>query len=158
MRGFAERACLLACFNLVESSLNGLAWDLSQDAERFETLSETQKKLVQDGKFRDKLIKYPEIISGQPLWDDQDSRVRGFLEQIKPYRDALVHASPFSKLEKYGEINKLQHIYRIDSEKAQQAASLTVRLLCSLFDHVLRDNQPRPKWLQNLLRTTTPSK
>ena len=53
MRGFAERACLLACFNLVESSLNGLAWDLSQDAERFGTLSETQKKPVQDGKFRD---------------------------------------------------------------------------------------------------------
>ena len=29
MRGFAERACLLVCFNLVESSLNGLAWNLS---------------------------------------------------------------------------------------------------------------------------------
>ena len=117
-----------------------------------------QKKFVQDGKFWDKLIKYPEIISGQPLWDDQDSRVRGFLEQIKPYRDALVHASPFSKSEKYGGVNKLEHIYRIDSEKVQEAAFLTVRLLWDLFDRVLRDNQPFPKWLGDLLGETTRSK
>lgn len=158
MQDFASRTCLLACFNLVEASLNGLAWDFSRDAEGFDALSEKKKKLVKDGVFRDKLIKYPEIIAGQPLWDEQDNRVRSFLDQIKPYRDALVHASPFSRPERYGGIDKLEHIYRIDSVKAQNAASLTVMLLIALFRHVRGDEQPLPKWLETLTLETMPRK
>ena len=86
---FASRTCLLACFNLVEAALNGIAWDFAQKPERFDALSQTRKRLIEDGAFRDKLLKYPEIIANNPLWDENDKRVRGFLDQIKPYRDAL---------------------------------------------------------------------
>lgn len=155
---FASRTCLLACFNLVEASLNGLAWDFSLDTKRLNELSVKKKKLLEDGVFREKLVKYPEIISGRPLWDDDDSRVQGFLDQIKPFRDALVHASPFSRPERYGGIDKLQHIYLIDSERAQEAAFHTVLLLTALFRHVRRDDQPLPAWLDALARETTSNK
>lgn len=153
---FASRTCLLACFNLVEAALNGIAWDFAQKPNRFENLSQTKKKLIEDGNFRDKLLKYPEIIGSCPLWDENDERVKGVLEQIKPYRDALVHASPFSKPAKYGGLDKLEHIYRIDSDKAQQAASRTAVLLRDLFVHVRGDSETIPGWLTALIQGTVP--
>lgn len=153
---FASRACLLACFNLVEAALNGIAWDFSQKPDFAYKLSAKNKKLLEDGSFRDKLIKYPQIVSGHILWDENDERVSGFLEKIKPYRDAIVHASPFSKPAKYGGINKLEHIYRIDSIKAQEAASKTVRLLSDLFLHVRVDSGTIPDWLSTLIQETAP--
>lgn len=153
---FASRTCLLACFNLVEAALNGIAWDLAQNPEQFDGLSQTKRKLIEDGNFRDKLLKYPEIIGASPLWDENDERVRGFLEQIKPYRDALVHASPFSKPAKYGGLDKLEHIYRIDSARAQEAASRTASLLYDLFAHVRGNSGTIPGWLDALIHGTVP--
>lgn len=153
---FASRTCLLACFNLVEAALNGLAWDFAEDASRMDAMSGRQKKLVEDGKFKDKLLKYPELISGNPLWDENDERVRYFLDEVQPYRDAIVHASPFSKPERYGGLDKLEHFYRIDAKRAQEAASRTVLLLVDLFRHVRSDKSVLPPWLEELLTETDP--
>lgn len=151
---FASRTCLLSCFNLVEATLNGLAWDFAQDSDRISTLSERQKKLIEDGAFRDKLIKYPEIITGRYLWDDDDERVRGFLDHVKLYRDSLVHASPFSRPSKFGGLDKLEYIYRIDNTKAYDAASRTARLLHDLLVHVRGDAGSVPGWLASLSEDT----
>jgi len=153
---FASRTCLLACFNVVEAALNGIAWEFAQDPMLLGAISEKQRKLIEDGTFRDKLIKYPEIITKRSLWDGEDSRVRTFLDQIKPYRDALVHASPFSTPAKYGGLDKLEHIYRIDAERAVEAALVTAQLLEDLFAHVRGMNEPLPGWLAALKSEISP--
>lgn len=149
---FASRTCLLACFNLVEAALNGLAWDFSSEPERVAQLSNKKKALLEDGSFKEKLIKYPQIIAGEHLWNAEDDRVRWFLEEIKAYRDALVHASPFSRPDRYGGLDKLEHIYRIDAKMAQEAASRTARLLVDIFNHTRGPAKERPPWLTALER------
>ncbi|MCI4660791.1 MAG: hypothetical protein MRY63_03070 [Neomegalonema sp.] len=154
---FASRTCLLACFNTVEAALNGIAWDFAQNDDRFKSLSKEKRKVIEDGKFRDKLLKYPELVTGRALWDENDDRVRAFIDKVQPYRNALVHASPFSKPERYGGIDKLEHIYRIDARKAKEAASITVSLLVDLFRHVLGGDQDLPPWLTALETATEPN-
>ena len=95
---FASRACVLSCFNLIEAALNGIAWGFKQKSERFYVLSNRNKKLIEGDhcSIKEKLLKYPKIITSRELWDEDDARVKRVLDEIKPYRNALVHASPFS--------------------------------------------------------------
>ena len=144
-----------ACFNLVEAVLNGLAWNFKQDSTQLGSLSNKDKKLLDDGVFRSKLIKYPTIIIGRPLWCQKTALVKDFLDQIKPFRDALVHASPFSDPEKYGGRDKLEDMYRIDSRIAQNATSTAVRLLDKLLTHVNCDSE-LPRWFRDLIAQTAP--
>jgi len=84
---------------LVEAYLNGLAWDFAQKEEAFKSLSKRQQNLISDSghvSLRDKLLKYPAIVSGQPLWDQAGDTVGAFLEIFKPFRDSIVHPSPVS--------------------------------------------------------------
>lgn len=148
---FSCRACILSCFNLIEAFLNGLAWDFSQAPENITNLSEKKKKLLQDGTIRDKLIKYPEIISGKALWTENSEPVKSFMEQVKPFRDSLVHASPFSTPERYGGVDKLEHLYRIDIGKARQAARVSVEVIEKLFRHIRDPDVAFPDWLQDLV-------
>ena len=96
---FAARSALISCFNLVEAYLNGLAWEFLNTHDTT-LLSNRQKKLLDDSTStttRDKLLKYPEIISpGGSPWapGDQDKDVMAYLDVIKPFRDSLVHPSP----------------------------------------------------------------
>ena len=79
-RDHAARSCILSCFNLVEAYLNGIAWDFAQDTDAFASLSKRQQKLISDSghvTLRDKLLKYPAIVSGSPLWDESDDTVGG---------------------------------------------------------------------------------
>ena len=150
---FGARMCVLSCFNLVEAFSNGLAWDFSKDLVKIASLSEKRRKLIQDGAIRDKLLKYPEIISGIALWGEQDDPVKSFLEQIKPFRDSIVHPSPFSTPERYGGHDKLEHLYRIDSQKAEQAAKVSAEVIEKMFRHVKGSNTVLPEWLQDLTDT-----
>lgn len=156
IQAFASRACMLACFNLVEAVLNGLAWKFKQDSTQLDGLSNNDQKLLNDGPLRSKLIKYPTIITGRPLWCDKSALVEDFLEQIKPFRDSLVHASPFSNPEKYGGRDKLEDIYRIDRRLAQKTTSTVVLLLDKLLTHVNCDNKPHPHWFRDLIGQTVP--
>jgi len=150
-RDSASRMCLLSCFNLVEAFLNGLAWDFSRRPE-FESmaLSNRSRKLLQDGSIGDKLRKYPEIISGSPLWGDSDDLISGFIDYVKPFRDSLVHASPFSDPNRYGGLDKLEHLYRIDAGKAKEAAEISVEILEKGFRHIKGSRAPLPDWLKEL--------
>lgn len=152
---FASRACILACFNLVEAVLNGLAWRYKQESTQLNNLSNKDRELLDDGSFRSKLIKYPTIITGRPLWCEKSDLVKDFLDQIKPFRDSLVHASPFSNPEKYGGRDKLEYVYRIDSRIAQKATSTAVLLLDKLLTHVNCDSE-HPRWFCDLIAQTVP--
>lgn len=147
---FAARMGILTCFNLLEAFLNGMAWWFEHEDERYQELSNKKKKLVQDGSFRDKLLHYPEIFTGTKLWSEDDGLVRGYLERVKPFRDALVHASPFSQPDRFGGLDKLQHVYLIDSKKAREAAKLTIEIIGTIWMHVHGDNSQKPIWLQEL--------
>lgn len=150
LESFACRSCILSCFNLIEAFVNGLAWDFSRVPSNIAALSEKRKKLIEDGVIRDKIIKYPEIISGKTLWTENDEPVKGFLEQVKPFRDSLVHPSPFSTPERYGGVDKLEHIYRIDRHKARQAAQISVELIERIRGHIRGRDAEIPEWLEDL--------
>ncbi len=146
---FASRICILCCFNLVEAFLNGLAWDFSKDEKKMLALSNNQKKIIQDGSIRNKLLKYPDIIGGSQLWTEQDDPVKSFLEKVKPYRDSLVHPSPFSAPEKFGGYDKLQYLYRIDAEKAKDTVSIITKLIQALMEHIYGQEAKQPEWFQD---------
>ncbi|MBI4382438.1 MAG: hypothetical protein HY579_00210 [Nitrospinae bacterium] len=43
---FASRACVLCCFSLLESYLNGIAWEFAEDNKSMNTLSNNNRKLI----------------------------------------------------------------------------------------------------------------
>jgi hypothetical protein len=158
-REFSVRACLLSCFNLMEAYFNGLAWEFSKDSEAISKLSNKKRELIEDSgrtKFRDKLVKYPEIISGQHLWDDKEDPIRTFLDEMKPFRDALVHPSPFTVPEKFGGHDKLQILYRLDLEIAENCANLSLDIISSVQKHLYGENFAQPPWLIDLKRFVEP--
>jgi hypothetical protein len=137
---------------LVEAYLNGLAWDFFQSNEASE-LSNRQKKLLNDStstSIRDKLLKYPELIVGKALWSSEDPDVAGFLEIVKPYRDSLVHPSPFSAPEKFGGHDKLRLLYRIETDTANMTVAITARLLERIYRHTDQNAVELPRWMNQI--------
>lgn len=149
---FAARAAVIACFNLMEAYLNGLAWDYFRTTNAT-ALSARSRKLLDDSasaSIRYKLRKYPEIIAGAKLWTEPDSDLAGFLDVVKPFRDSLVHPSPFSAPQKFGGHDKLRLLYRIDNDTAQLSASLTARLIARIHRHLRGDLISLPGWFEEL--------
>ncbi len=103
------RTCVLSCFNLIEAFVNGVAWDyahthdlsgLSKDNRNVLTESERPVSIVT------KLVRVPALVAGKdagPLHQTRDP-LKSFIEIVKPYRDAIVHASPFAAPDKFGGI------------------------------------------------------
>jgi len=92
---FASRSILLNSFNLLEAYLNGLAWAYAKSND-LSSLSNNDKKLLLDhssNSLRDKVMKYPRIISGIELWKPDDETFEQLLGNLKPFRDSMVHAS-----------------------------------------------------------------
>lgn len=150
----AARSCLLTCFNLVEAYLNGIAWDFAQDPEAVDQLSKKNQSRINDighTNLREKILKYPRIITGQPLWNETDEPVRSFLTVFKPFRDSLVHPSPFSAPEKFGGYDKLRYFYRIDLGIAMWTCKNTCDLIIRVHRHLNGDDTQSPDWLSELL-------
>lgn len=153
---FGARSAVIACFNLMEAYLNGLAWDFLR-SRKTDSLSNRQRKLLDDSastSIRDKLSKYPEIIAGTTLWENQDKEFSGFIDIVKPFRDSLVHPSPFNAPEKFGGYDKLRLLYRIDCETAQMAVSLTACLIQRIHRHIKGNSKPLPDWFSELCKYT----
>jgi len=148
---FAARSGGIACFNLIEAYLNGIAWDYLRTADT-DALSNRRKRLLEDSSsasMRDKLLKYPEIIAGTSPWSTNDTDVTQFLDVVKPFRDSLVHPSPFATPEKFGGYDKLRLLYRIDKETADLAAVTTAKLALRIHKHV-KPKELLPPWLEEL--------
>jgi hypothetical protein len=157
---FATRTCLLSCFNLVEAYFNGIAWEFARRTGRMNELSNKKRQLILDSghtSIRDKIIKYPKIIKDGPLWDENQEPVKSFLNEIKPFRDSVVHASPFSAPEKFGGIDKLQTLYRLDITVAERAVHLTTEIITLTHRHLNGGAIPRPPWLEDLRKAVSES-
>lgn len=152
-RMFAVRSILLCCFNLMEAYLNGLAWDYVQ-THGTSSISNRQRKLLEDTasvSIRDKLNKYPELITGRKLWKEpDDEELSGFVDTLKPYRDSLVHPSPFSAPDRFGGYDKLRLFYRVDNDTAVATAELLVRIIQRIHRHIYQDDGTIPAWVRDL--------
>lgn len=149
---FTARSILLCCFNLLEAYLNGLAWDYLHQVRNIQELSENKRKLLEDSNhtsISDKLYKYPEIISGRELWKKPDTNLDSIIKIFKPYRDSLVHPSPFSAPEKFGGYDKLRLFYRIEYDTAVTTSAILIHLIQEIHRHI-HSNVEVPTWICNL--------
>lgn len=154
-RDHAARSCLLCCFNLVEAFLNGIAWDFAQNQEALSVLSKRQQNLIQDQghtSLREKIIKYPSIVTGRHLWDESNETVQAFLDILKPFRDSLVHPSPFSAPEKFGGYDKLKTFYRVGFLTAHLAVKVTADLIVEIHRHQTESRHGHPVWLDQIMK------
>jgi len=151
-RMFAARSSVLCCFNLLEAYLNGLAWDYMQTRDT-SSLSNRSRKLLEDSTsttIRDKLSKYPEIISGRKLWTEPDKELDKFVDILKPYRDSLVHPSPFMTPQKFGGYDKLRLFYRVDDDTAVTTVILLIQIIRRIHKHIQQDSIAIPAWVSDL--------
>ncbi|MEX0999707.1 MAG: hypothetical protein WD000_07085 [Thermodesulfobacteriota bacterium] len=151
---YASRTCILCCFNLIEAYLNGIAWNFAQDSNKMNSLSGNKQKLIRGENpaiFKKKLLEYPEIIAGSKLWTEDQDPVKSFLSDIKPFRDSLVHPSPFSFPQEFGGYDKLKNFYSVDTQLTENTAGLTVGIIQMIHNHITGNNNNNcPKWLQEL--------
>jgi len=150
---FASRACIIGAFNLLEAYLNGLAWEYSQNPDWLSSLSERQRKLVEDtsqASIRDKLLKYPTILGGKELWRPEDPEISYFIDFFKPFRDSLVHPSPFPASERFGGYDKLSRFYGICTPVAVVTVGFVADLISQIHKHLYGDGVAEPPWLVEL--------
>lgn len=149
---FGVRATIVSCFNLIEGYLNGLAWDYVQ-TNGTAGLSNNRKKLLEDASSvstREKLFKYPEAVTGRQLWEPSEPQLQEFADTLKPYRDALVHPSPFSVPARFGGHDKLRLFYRADAVTATRTVIALVDIVKRIHGHVYGTNTHMPEWIREL--------
>jgi len=150
---FHRRMCILSCFNLVEAYINGLAWDYVQTHD-ISGLSKKNQNVLTESKrpvnIIDKLIKRPRLIAEQdvgPLHQTRDP-LKSFIDVIKPYRDSIVHASPFAAPERFGGYEKLSKVYELNLETVRQTVDMTLDII-SIIHRFVGGNAPLPKWVHS---------
>ena len=149
----AKRSCLISCFNLIESYLNGIAWDFAQNQDNLDKLSNKDKKRILDSgqiNLREKLLKYPRIITQERLWSESDEPIKEFLELFKPFRDSLVHPSPFSAPDKFGGYNKLRLFYGLNTGIVMLTAKTITEIIIQIDKHINGSISNLPDWLSPL--------
>jgi len=135
------RSCILACFNLVEAYINGLAWDFVQTHD-ISALNDKKRNVLTESEgfvsIIDKLVKIPMLISGQdpgPLHQTRNP-LKLFVEVVKPHRDAIVHASPFAAPQKFGGYDKLRKLYDLDLGTVREAVDVTILIVKTIHQFV----------------------
>ncbi|MGE3820209.1 MAG: hypothetical protein AB7I30_12385 [Isosphaeraceae bacterium] len=146
---FYRRVCVLSCFNLIEAYINGIAWDFAESRD-ISGLSKNKQDLLTNGQasLLDKLVKVPETVSGKspgPLNQDSDP-LKTFKEIIKPFRDSIVHASPFTAPDRFGGYDKLSKIYELRLETVRCAVELTLSII-ERIHQFLDGDSTHPQWI-----------
>jgi hypothetical protein len=141
--------CVLSCFNLIEAYINGVAWDFTETHD-ISSLSKNKQDVLQSGRssLLDKVIRVPEIVTGQspgPLTLDNDP-LKTLKDIIKPFRDSIVHASPFSAPDRFGGYDKLSKVYDLTLETTRGAFDLTVEVIQRIY-RFLGGDSDGPLWL-----------
>jgi len=153
-RLYAARSGLLTVFNLMECYLNSMAWEYLRSRPGEPPLSNRKRRALEDTSgttLRDKLLKYPEIVAGTPLPTESRAVVEDFLGVVKPFRDSLVHPSPFEAPERFGGYDKLRMVYRVDVDTLFLATAMAVDLVERFQSHVARgDRSNAVPWLEGL--------
>ncbi len=146
---YSMRMCLLSCFNLAEAFINGIAWEFVQNVG-VAGLSKSQQDILTKGQasLLDKLVKVPAIVKGQghgPLTKDQDP-LSTFRDLVKPFRDSIVHASPFSAPERFGGYDKLERVYELEMPTVTRAVDLTLRIIGTIHEF-MGSGSGLPAWM-----------
>ena len=146
---YAMRMCLLSCFNLTEAFINGVAWGFVQSHD-ITVLSNKKQELLTQGKpsLVEKLLKIPVIVRGgdkAPLAKEVDP-LATFLDLVKPFRDSIVHASPFSAPERFGGYDKLERVYELDMPTVKQAVGLSLDIVNRIHKFLDRESDT-PAWM-----------
>lgn len=87
---FASHSTILFSFSLIESYINGIAWDYI-NSHGTSHLSNTKKKRLEDPdrkvSTREKLRTYPQIITGNELWNvsENEALLESFLKIATPF-------------------------------------------------------------------------
>jgi hypothetical protein len=146
-----QRTCVLTCFNLIESYVNGLAWDYFQTHD-ISCLSKNDQEIFDESKkmvnIIDKLIKIPRIVAekGTSPLDKSRDPLKSFIEDIKPYRDAIVHASPFAAPERFGGYDKLNKLYNLNLSTVRGVVDITIRIIKEIHSF-LHSTENLPEWI-----------
>lgn len=151
---YGSRSAVLCCFNLIEAYLNGIAWEFCQEPDNLLSLSKAKQEMIADSSrvsLAKKLVEYPEITTGRHLWNTDHPLIRGFQIDIKPFRDSIVHPSPFSVPEKFGGYDKLRNLYRMDLDRAERTVTTTCDLITTIHRHLNDDTSGVPDWLTELV-------
>jgi len=140
-RDAGQRTCVLSCFNLIEAYINGLAWDYVQTHD-IQSFSKDKRNVLTEFdrpvNIVTKLIKVPALTIGRdmgPLHQTRDP-LKSFIETVKPYRDAIVHASPFAAPEKFGGYHKLSKLHELNLQTVREAVDVTVALIKEIHQFV----------------------
>lgn len=145
---YNRRMCVLACFNLIEAYVNGVAWDYVESHD-ISGLSRNRQDLLASGQasILDKIVKIPEIVTGKtpgPLAQDQDP-LKTFRDTVKPFRDSIVHASPFSAPARFGGYDKLSRIYELTLDTVRTTVTLTIDIIGLIHRFIGQEGQ-LPEW------------
>ena len=90
----------------------------------------------------------PAIVKRQehgPLTKDQDP-LSTFRDLVKPFRDSIVHASPFSAPERFGGYDKLERVYELEMPTVTNAVELTLRIIGTIHEFLGRESG-LPAWM-----------
>jgi hypothetical protein len=135
-------------FSLLECYLNGLAWSFF-NRENKSALSKRKTDLLKDTSnvsLRDKIRKYPSAIFEKELKEDIYKFV---IDEAKPYRDSLMHPSPFSAPEKFGGYDKLEKLYNLDKDIVSNTTFGVIEIIEEV-EKMKGKNMPAPIWLPKL--------
>ena len=141
----SKRQIMQTSFSLLECYLNGLAWSFFNRANKSE-LSQRKTDLLKDASnvsLRDKVKKYPSSIFGKDLEEDVYMFV---VDEAKPYRDSLMHPSPFSAPEKFGGYDKLEKLYNLDKDIVSKTTFGVIEIVEEV-EKMKGENTPVPIWL-----------
>ena len=143
----------MACFYFIEAYLNGIAWEWVEKHPDLDKLSKRKRAMILDTSqvtLKDKITKYPDIITEKPLWANNDTILNTFLYELKPFRDSLVHPSPFTVPEKFGGYDKLAKCYDLELQETKQVVNITYKLVLKIHQHIKGTQTPIPAWLRSL--------
>ncbi len=152
-RNASQRTCILSCFNLIEAYINGLAWDYAHTHD-VSNLSQKNRDVLTEAarpvNIVTRLIRIPALVTERntgPLHQTRDP-LKSFIDVIKPYRDAIVHASPFAAPQQFGGYDKLSKIYDLDLATVRTAVDVTVGLINEIHRFV-NGGSEMPLWFLN---------
>lgn len=145
------RMCLICCFNLLEAYINGIAWEYKQRND-LQSLSKKKRKMIEGDQtsILDKLVKVPKIVTeskDSPLSPEKPP-LSEFRDLVKPFRDSIVHASPYTAPERYGGYDKLSKIYDLEFPTVDKAVKMTLEILQIVHQQVT-GNTDSPQWLSS---------
>jgi len=150
---FALRMTMLVCFNLVESYVNGLSFEFVQrkgtaglTPKDVNLLTESERPV----NTVEKLVKVPRLVGGlaEPPLHDSREPLRMFIEFVKPYRDSIVHASPFSAPERFGGYDKLEKFWDLDGATVSDSVKTTLWIV-SRIHRALGGEGLYPQWIDD---------